>query len=335
VNPYAKIGIKVGVVVVICLIFLVAYNMVGHKAFVGASAGFQKEITAQTTIAKQLDGLLQYKDLLPGIRCVQLRDMETIRVLIPPANEFVLTGYLRTIHAMLTNDHLETQGIVIGGAKPAVGGTTFEETFVSDVTALQGELDKITTALQMFKDNQDKMQNLLTSFQFYEGMATGSENFAAIQGGIEVHSFSMSVRGSYDDIKKFTFDVFNMRPHTALVNFQMVPQGAGIGPARVYQASFSLITYGDANAPPPLWIAYHGRGEQVQPQANEGSEGGTQKAQAGGAPAEAQVPSVPPTPPAPPAEKPGAGQGAEPAHPASPGGTEARVGGQPQGRSGH
>ena len=71
----------------------------------------------------------------------------------------------------------------------------------------------------------------------------------------------MSVRGSYSDIKKFTFDVFNMRPHTALVNFQMAPQGAGLGPARIYQASFQLITYGDADPPPQLWLAYHGRGE--------------------------------------------------------------------------
>jgi hypothetical protein len=65
------------------------------------------------------------------------------------------------------------------------------------------------------------------------------------------------------DIKKFTFDVFNMRPHTALVDFQMTPSGPGMGATRLYTASFKLIAYGDANEPPPLWVAYHQRGENM------------------------------------------------------------------------
>jgi hypothetical protein len=264
VNPYAKIAIKIGVVIVICLILLVAYNMVGHKAFTGAAASFKREIDDQNRITTRLDSLLQYKDLLDRIRFVQLRDMETVRVLIPPKDEFVLTSYLRQVHGLLSQNHLETDGIVIGGSKPAVGGTTFKETWESDVTALQGELSKITDALQMFRDNMDQMNNLLVSFQFYEAMSTGNEDFAAIVGGIEAHTFTLTVRGSYADIKKFTYDVFNMRPHTALVNFQMAPQGAGMGPTRLYQASFTLFTYGDANAPPPLWLAYHQRGEKQE-----------------------------------------------------------------------
>ena len=176
-NAYAKIGIKVGVVVVICLILLVAYSMVGHKAFAGLAAGYKKQIDAQAVVAKQLDGLLQYKALLPEIRCVQLRDMETIRLLVPPSNEFILTSYLRQVHALITQDHLETAGIVIGGSKPAPGGTSFDKTFSTDVAGLQKQLGKITTALQSFQDNKDKMNDMLNSFQFYKAMSEWNRKF--------------------------------------------------------------------------------------------------------------------------------------------------------------
>lgn len=271
-NPYAKIAIKVGVVIAICLILLVAYDMVGHKAYMAAAKAIQAEKANQQNVSAQLDSLLQYQPLLPAIRCVQLGDLETIRVLCPEAKQFGLTGYLRQIHSMLSENHLETDGIVIAGTAAAVGGVTFEEAFKSDVTALQSQLDKIKAALQMFQDNADKMNNLLASFQFYQALASGTENFEAIIGGIEQHKFTLSVRGSYTDIKKFTFDVFNMRPHTALVNFQMSPQGPGLGPTRLYSASFTLLTYGDANPPPPLWEAYHGRGEQASEASAETQE---------------------------------------------------------------
>lgn len=263
-SPYVKIAIKIGIVAVVCLILIVAYNQLGHRAYAGAVRGLKGEVEAQRAVAAQLDSLLQYQDLLPGIRYVQLRDMETIRVLVPPSDEFTLTSYLRQIHIMLTENHLETDGIMILTQGGAVGGTSFEEGFTSDVEALQGQLDKITGALQMFRDNKGQMDNMLVSFPFYEGMSTGSENFAAIIGGIESHAFGMSVKGSYMDIKKFTYDVFNMRPHTALVDFQMLPSGPGMGATRLYTASFKLVTYGDANEPPPLWIAYHKRGETAQ-----------------------------------------------------------------------
>jgi len=102
-----------------------------------------------------------------------------------------------------------------------------------------------------------EMNNILVSFQFYEKLSTEAENFTVIVGGIETHVFSMRVLGSYEDIKKFTYDIFNMRPHTALVNFQMAPAGAGFGATRPYGAQFQLITYGDSNNPPPLWLAHN------------------------------------------------------------------------------
>jgi hypothetical protein len=262
VNPYAKIGIKVGVVILICIILLVAYQVVGHKAFTAQIKSINAELQTQQGVKAQLDALLAYKGDLPNIRYVQLKDMETIRAFMPPKEEFVLTGYLRVIHKMLADDHLDTNGILIAPERAAPGGTSFEENFSSDVTALAGELEGIMAALKMFQENKGQMKNFLVSYQFYRGMASGSENFAAIVGGIERHSFTLTVHGSYDNIKKFTFDIFNMRPHTALVNFQMSPQGPGIGPTRTYQASFILMTYADANAPPPLWTAYHNRGEE-------------------------------------------------------------------------
>jgi hypothetical protein len=261
-NPYAKIGIKVGVVVVICLILWVAYNMVVHKAYTAGIAKIKTELKTQQDVATQLDSLLNYESILPQIRYAELRDMEAIRNLVPPKEEFILTSYLRVIHSMLAENHLETDGILIGKVNNAVGGTSFEETFASDITALQKELSKITDALQLFQDGMGSMGNLISTYYFYKALSTGSENYAAIIGGIENHSFQMKVTGSYEDIKKFTFMIFNMRPHTALVGFSLSPAKAGQGPTRVYQASFTIITYGDANKPPPLWLAYYGRGEK-------------------------------------------------------------------------
>lgn len=292
-NPYVKIAIKVGVVVVICLILLVAYNMIGHKAFVAAAESLKREIKTQEEISNKLDSLLQYKELLPKIRAVQLQDMETIRLLIPPADKFVLTGYLRQIHSMLTENRLETDGIVIAGTKGAVGAASFEEIFASDVTALQADLEKIKQALQMFQDNLGQMNNMIMSFQFYQALATGMENYTAIAGGVQMHSFSLTVKGSYQDIKKFTYDVFNMKPHTALVNFQMSPIGGGFGASRLYQASFTLITYGDANATPPLWDAYHRRGEKdALKEIESGQEQNSQESVSEGGSSETAQPPV-------------------------------------------
>ena len=261
-NPYAKIAVKIGVVVVVCIILLVAYDMVGHRAFRGAARKARKDLATEAAIAEKIDALLKYSDILPQIRHVQLHDIQTIRNLIPDAQEFVLTSYLRRVHGMLSDNHLETDGIAIGGAKAAVGGTKFEEAFSSDITALQDDLERIMGAFGMFEERMSEMNNLLVSYQFYGELATEGENYRAIVGGIETHSFSMSVRGTYLDIKKFTFDVFNMRPHTALINFQMSPQGPGFGSSRLYSASFTLVTYGDANAPPPLWRAWQGAQKQ-------------------------------------------------------------------------
>jgi len=279
VNPYVKIAIKVGVVFLVCIIILALYNMVGHRAFMGAKRHFQKQINTQLTTAEQLDSLLKYKPILPQIRCAQYRDIQTIRNFLPDAKEFVLTSYLRHIHALLSQNHLETSGIVITGAK-ATGGASFEKTFSSDISALQKDLEKIKDALQMFQDNMDKMNNLIMTFQFYQALSAGAENYAAIVGGIETHTFKMTVRGSYSDIKKFTFDIFNMRPRTALVDFQMSPLGTGIGTARLYTASFTLYTYGDANEPPPLWLAYNQQKQQpaeaqspAEPQIESATEG--------------------------------------------------------------
>jgi hypothetical protein len=261
-NAYAKIGIKVGVVFLICIILLVAYNMVGHRAIMSQVATIKTDLATQQSIKTQLDSLLAYRDELPNIRFVELKDMETLRAFMPPKETFVLTSYLRVIHQMLAGNHLDTSGIIIAPEREAPGGVSFEESFETDVITLAGKLADIMKSLELFKQNKGQMNNLLVSYQFYKAMASGTENFAAIVGGIERHGFTLTVRGSYDNIKKFTFDVFNMRPHTALVNFQMSPQGPGMGPTRVYQATFTIMTYADANPPPPLWLAYHQRGEE-------------------------------------------------------------------------
>jgi hypothetical protein len=245
VNPYARIAIKIGVVIVVCVILLVGYDMVGHRAFRGLARRTQRELDTERAVAQKINSLLQYSNILPQIRHVQLHDIQTIKNLIPDADEFVLTSYLRRIHGMLSANHLETDGIAIGGAKAAIGGTSFSEAFTSDITALQDDLERIMGAFGMFEKNMGEMSNLLVSYQFYGELATEGENYQAIVG-------------SYLDIKRFTFDVFNMRPHTALVNFQMAPQGVGFGSSRLYSASFTLVTYGDANDPPPLWKAWQG-----------------------------------------------------------------------------
>jgi Tfp pilus assembly protein PilO len=273
VNPYAKIALKIGIVIVICLVLIAAYNLVVHKRLAAGANRLSRDLEAQRTIKEKLDSLLRYKDILPQIRQVQLQDMQTIRNLIPDADDFVLTSYLRKVHGTLAENHLETDGIVIGGAGAPIGGTDFNAAFVSDPAALQDDLERITGALQSFQDNMDKMNNMLISFEFYSQISTGGENFGAIIGGIETHTFSLSVRGSYLDIKKFVFDIFNMRPHTALVGFQMSPQGPGFGATRLYRASFRLVTYGDANNPPPLWEVYSGPTTTVPaPQAVEAAE---------------------------------------------------------------
>ena len=251
-NPYAKIAIKIGVVLIVCIVLMVAFNVLAGKPYQAAIEKIRGEIKTQRDIEAQLVSLLNYSDLLPNIVWVQTKDMETIRNIVPPADEFSLTGYLRVIHKMLTDNHLETGGIGIQKPTSAVGGVDFETAFSSDISALQKDLDKIKASFDYFRDNKGEMNNFFKSFQFYRMISTDAENYEAIIGGIETHTFSLSVRGSYQDIKKFTFDVFNMRPRTALINFQMAPTGPGYGATRTYNAGFVLLTYGDVNLPPPL-----------------------------------------------------------------------------------
>jgi hypothetical protein len=255
VNPYAKIALKIGIVIAICIVILFGYRAVWHKQYVAKLAKVHRDTNMLTVAEQSLDALLAYKPLLPQIRQVQLQDMQMIRNLIPDSDEFVLTSYLRRIHTLISDNHLETSGISIRGAA-AQGTTTFDEAFPQDPAGLVADLASFMEALDTFQQRMDEMNNFLVSYQFYNKVASGSENFEAIAGGIETHTFTLSVRGSYKDIKKFTFEVFNMRPLTALTNFQMAPQGEGFGPTRQYLASFKLITYGDANGQPQLWDAY-------------------------------------------------------------------------------
>jgi len=151
VNPYAKIAIKVSVVILVCFILLILYNVLGHSVFVKQIRNQTNERNAQAEISRQLDELLEYQDLLPQIRHVQLQDLQTIRNLMPDADEFVLTSYLRLIHQMLTDNHLETNGISIAGRPAPTGGSDFDTAFTSDITALQEDLDQIKGALAMFE----------------------------------------------------------------------------------------------------------------------------------------------------------------------------------------
>lgn len=256
-NPYAKIAIKIGVVLLVCIILLLAYNMLGHSTFTRQKNRQVRELDTQQEIKSKLTQLLDYQDILPQIRHAQLQDIQAIRNLVPDADEFELTAYLRLMHEKLTDNHLETNGIAISGQPAALGGTDFNTAFASDITVVQEDLERITDALQMFRDRVSEMNNMLLTFQFYGQLGTEAENFQAIVGGIETHSFTMQVTGSYEDIKKFTYEIFNMRPRTALTNFQMSPAGPGFGATRQYAANFRLTTYGDANTPPPLWQAYN------------------------------------------------------------------------------
>jgi hypothetical protein len=43
--------------------------------------------------------------------------------------------------------------------------------------------------------------------------------------------------------------VQNMRPHTVIVNWHLVP-GKGSGESREYTASMTLVTFADTNIPP-------------------------------------------------------------------------------------
>jgi hypothetical protein len=307
VSAYVKIAIKVAIVLVICLIIIVAYNVVLHRAKAASIAKMRTDLAAQTVIATALDSLLQYKDILPQIRQVQLQDMQTIRNLVPDSREFALTSYLRVIHAKLADNHLETNGIAIGGTRAPTGGTDFKEAFSSDITALSTDLVKITDALQMFKDRMNEMDDMLVSFQFYTQVSTGAENFQAIAGGIEQHAFTMTVRGTYQDIKKFTFDIFNMRPITALTSFTMGPQGAGFGATRQYAATFRLVTYGDANNPPPLWLAYNPISNGPQSEEEQSAEAGGAAEQTTETAGQAEQPSDAEAAPGE-EEKPGAGE---------------------------
>lgn len=235
------------------------------------------EIEIGLQIEQSLDSLLEYDDILPQIRHVQLQDIATIRNLIPDAQDFVLTSYLRRIHNMISDNHLDTGGIIIRGTAAPYGGVDFNQAFAQDPMGLVTDLASFTGALNEFQENMGEMNNLLVSYQFYNKISSGAENFTAIAGGIETHIFNLSVRGSYEDIKKFTFEIFNMRPTTALTDFQMSPQGAGFGPTRQYSASFKLVTYGDASSPPPLWEHYRSGliGYGTAPEAvteNNGSE---------------------------------------------------------------
>lgn len=251
-NAYAKIGIKIGVVIVICVVIIVAYEVLFHRTKLAEGKEKFRQIQTQTIIKGKLDALLEYEYLLPNIRFVQRHDMATFRNLVPPADTFSLTNYLRRIHHLLSSNHLQTNGIVILNPRKAVGKTDFAEAFESDVIVFGRDVNKIMAALDFFKENLGDMNNLLTSYRFHQMMSTEAFNFKAVIGGIESHSFSMNVRGSYRDIKKFTFDIYNMRPRTALINFQMSPVGMGTGRMRIYSANFTLITYCDANEPPPL-----------------------------------------------------------------------------------
>ena len=255
-NPYAKIAIKIGVVVVICLVFMLAYRILVKPKYKKQIEKWEKAKAASEQIQGQLESLLDYKGILPQIRQVQYQDMQMIRNLVPAADEFVLTTYLRTIHKTLQDDHLETDGIGIAQARGAVSYTDFAEAFTSDIVAMQADLNTVLAALESFKKNMGEMDNMLVSFEFYRALSTGEENFGVIAAGVEAHAFSMNVRGSYADIKKFTYDIFNMRPHTALTNLVLRPAGEGFGQTRQYVASFRLITYGDKNLPPPLWVAH-------------------------------------------------------------------------------
>lgn len=276
-NAYAKIAIKVAIVIVICFVVIVGYNALYHKRFVAMAEKKSSEIEIGLQIEQSLDSLLEYDDILPQIRHVQLQDIATIRNLIPDAQDFVLTSYLRRIHNMISDNHLDTGGIIIRGTAAPYGGVDFNQAFAQDPMGLVTDLASFTGALNEFQENMGEMNNLLVSYQFYNKISSGAENFTAIAGGIETHIFNLSVRGSYEDIKKFTFEIFNMRPTTALTDFQMSPQGAGFGPTRQYSASFKLVTYGDASSPPPLWEHYRSGliGYGTAPEAvteNNGSE---------------------------------------------------------------
>jgi len=256
VNPYAKIAIKIAVVIVICLVLMMAYKILLKPKLRKQENRWKNSKQTALDVKAQLEALLEYKPYLPQIRQVQYQDIQLIKNLVPDGDEFVLTSYLRLIHYKLQEDHLETDGISIAHGGATLSYTDFNEAFTDDITQMQEDLDEVLEALEMFKVNMDRMDNMLVSFEFYDKLATGEEAYGAIAAGIEAHAFTMSVKGSYGDIKKFTFDIFNMRPHTALVNFQMRPSGPeGIGSTRQYVASFRLITYGDNNKPPPLWIA--------------------------------------------------------------------------------
>ena len=265
-----KIVIRFGILIVVLVAIYLAFNLFVSRPMADDIAKAEQSKAFTATIENGLDRMLSYEERWPDILSAQRRDIEFVRTVLPeaPFNEKVFLTLLLNI---FSRSEVKSKGMAIRPARAASTQVNFFSFISADLGELAGNIQKFQTAFD-YLNGTDKIAGkdqkrfdsltvdpgssaeelelaLWYSYQFNNKMAINVPTDKALEPGFEIHRFDTTITGSYDNIKRFIWMIHNMRPHTIIVNWHLVP-GKGIGEKREYTATMTLVTFADTNKPP-------------------------------------------------------------------------------------
>ncbi len=265
-----KLVIRFGILIVVLVAIFLAYNLFVARPMADKIADAQRSKSFTEAIGGGLQAMLAFKDEWRGILASQRRDIEFVRTVLPEA-PFNEKNYLLILLDIFNQSHVASKGVSIRPVKPAASHLDFYAFITADLGVLATSIGNFGKAFDYleetdpFGNQQIKRFDKLTvkpdaspeeleialwySYQFNKRMAIDIPPDKSLAPGFEIHRFDTTVTGSYENIKRFIWMIQNMRPHTVIVNWHLVP-GAGLGEDRIYTASMSLVTFVDTNIPP-------------------------------------------------------------------------------------
>jgi len=265
-----KILIRFGVLIVVLVAIWLAFNLFVHRPTVDKIDEARGKTIFTQGIGRGLDLMLKFQNRWPDILAAQRRDIEFIRTVLPeaPFNEKV---YLSVLLDVFSKSGVDSKGVSIRPVRSSAKKVNFFSFFTADLGVLAASLTKFEEAFKYLNGSENIMgaehkrfESLLIpqgaspeelelalwySYQFNLRMAVDIPKDVAILPALEIHRFDTTIAGSYENVKHFIWMVQNMRPHTVIANWHLVP-GQGTGESREYTATMTLVTFVDTNIPP-------------------------------------------------------------------------------------
>jgi len=252
-----KIYLQIFGTIALCVILWFNYSVFVQKpmkAQIAASQEEVKKLQAQNAI---LESILEFKPYFSKLEQLHVNDYKDANIFF--ARTFNEPRFMGRIQKMVDLAGCETDGIKVGKITSGKKISTYEQNFMTaakDQKALQASVQafietmgKYTKDSKMWQSVAGPDSHYANRLMFYRELGGGKKYPGSTMGGFDIHRFQLTVKGSYNNCKKFLWLVNQNRPFTQVYVQSFTPITKGIGTDKIFAVRVTVFTYMDKNGP--------------------------------------------------------------------------------------